>query len=122
VWYTDGVDLLRISVPARESSGAPYTLVELAGEADATNLQQLREALEAEVAARPRTLIIDLSGLNFMDSSVLRVLLHASRTLDREGGVIGLAGARGPVARVLRFTRADQLVPLYDSVQQAAAG
>jgi anti-sigma B factor antagonist len=116
------VDLLRISVPSRESSGAPYTLVELTGEADATNLQQLREALESEVAARPRMLIVDLSGLNFMDSSALRVLLHASRELDREGGVLGLAGPHGSVARVLRFTRADQLVPLYDSVQQAAAG
>lgn len=116
------MDLLRVSVPARESSGAPYTLVELAGEADATNLQQLREALETEVAARPRTLIVDLSGLNFMDSSALRVLLHANRTLDREGGVFGLVGPQGPVARVLRFTRADQLVPLYDTVQQAAAG
>ena len=116
------MDLLTISVSARESSGAPYTLVELTGEADATNLQQLREALESEVAARPRTLIVDLSGLNFMDSSALRVLLHANRELDREGGVISLVGARGSVARVLRFTKADQLVPLYDSVQQAAAG
>ena len=64
-----GVDLLTTSVTTVESDGEPYTLVELAGEADVTNSDALREALEAEVAKQPGTLIIDLSGLRFMDSS-----------------------------------------------------
>ena len=45
------MDLLTASVFSGESSGTPYTLVVLAGELDATNSQQLRNLLEAEISA-----------------------------------------------------------------------
>jgi len=116
------MDLLTASVLARESSGTPYTLVVLAGELDATNSQQLRNLLEAEISAGARTLIVDLSELNFIDSSSLQVLLRCNRMLDSQGGVLRLVRPGGSVARMLHFTRADQLVRAYDSVDQAAAG
>jgi anti-sigma B factor antagonist len=116
------VDLLTTSVSARESAGEAYTLVELTGEADVTNSDVLRELLDAEVAKQPRTLVIDLSGLRFMDSSALHVILRATRALDRQGGVLSLASPAEAVARMLHLTAADRLVPVYDSVQDAAAG
>jgi anti-sigma B factor antagonist len=97
-------------------------LVELAGEADVSNSGQLRETLDAEVAKRPRTLVIDLSGLRFMDSSALHVILRANREMGRQGGVLSLASPRQPVAKMLRLTAADQLVPVYASVREATAG
>jgi anti-anti-sigma factor len=68
------VDLLTTSVATAESDSEPYTLVLLDGEADVTNCNALRDVLEAEVAKQPRTLVIDLSALRFMDSSALPVL------------------------------------------------
>jgi anti-anti-sigma regulatory factor len=62
------VDLLTTSVATGDSDGGPYTLVALAGEADVTNSGALRELLDAEVAKEPRTLVIDLSELRFMDA------------------------------------------------------
>lgn len=115
------MDLLTTSVRAGECSGEPYTLVSLAGEADATNSEQLREVLESQASGQVRTLIVDLSELKFMDSSALRVLLQCNRMIDREGGTLGLVRPQGSVARILRFTRADQLVPVFDSVEEAAA-
>jgi anti-sigma B factor antagonist len=96
--------------------------VELAGEADVTNSDSLRGVLDAEVATHPHTMIIDLAGLRFMDSSALHVILRASRVLDRQGGVLALARPREPVAKMLRLTAADQLIPVYSSVQEATAG
>lgn len=116
------MDLLTASVTARESAGEPYTLVELAGEADVTNSDSLREALDAEVAKHPHTMIIDLAELRFMDSSALHVILRANRVLDRQGGVLALARPREPVAKMLRLTAADQLIPVYSSVREATAG
>jgi len=87
-----------------------------------TNCDALREVLEAEVAKQPRTMIIDLSGLRFMDSSALHVILKANRTMDRQGGVLALASPRDPVAKMLRLTAADQLIPVYASVSEATAG
>ena len=113
------MDLLTTSVATVESDSEPYTLVELTGEADVTNSDALREVLDAEVAKQPRTLIIDLSGLRFMDSSALHVVLRANRAMDRQGGVLALAGPREPVAKMLRLTAADQLIP---GVPQRARG
>jgi anti-anti-sigma factor len=116
------VDLLTTSVATVESGSEPYTLVGLTGEADVTNCDALRVVLEAEVAKHPRTLIIDLSGLRFMDSSALHVILRANRALDRQGGVVALASPREPVAKMLRLTAADQLIPVYPTVTEAIAG
>ena len=122
LWYNKGVDLLTVSVTARESAGEPYTLVEIAGEADVTNTDELRRLLDDEVSLQPRVLIIDLSGLRFMDSSALHALLQANREMDRQGGVLALVSPQLAVAKILRLTTADRLIPVFDSVADAAAG
>jgi anti-sigma B factor antagonist len=116
------VDLLTTSVATVESGSDPYTLVELVGEADVTNSDALRAVLDGEVARQPRSLIIDLSRLRFMDSSALHVILRANRAMDRQGGVLALAGPREAVAKMLRLTAADQLIPVYQTVSEASAG
>jgi hypothetical protein len=42
--------------------------------------------------------------------------------MDRQGGVVALACPRDPVAKMLRLTAADQLIPVYSSVSEASAG
>jgi anti-sigma B factor antagonist len=122
LWYNKCVDLLTVSVTARESAGEPYTLVELAGEADVTNTDELWRLLDEEVSQQPRTLIIDLSGLRFLDSSALHALLRVNRSMDRQGGVLALVSPQPAVAKILRLTTADRLIPVFDSVADAAAG
>ena len=122
MWYNTGVDLLTTSVATVESDSEAYTLVELSGEADVTNSDALREVLDTEVAKLPRTLIIDLSGLRFMDSSALHALLRVNRALDRQGSVLALVSPQAAVAKILRLTTADRLIPVFDSVADAAAG
>jgi hypothetical protein len=41
--------------------------------------------------------------------------------MDRQGGVLALAGPRDPVAKMLRLTAADQLLPVYATVAEATA-
>jgi len=120
-WKRSAVGLLRASVSAPEVAGATYTVVVLAGEVDATNSDELYGVLESVVAQQPRLLIVDMSELSFMDSTGLRMLLRSTRALDQQGGVLALAAPQLAVARVLQLTRADQLIPVYDSVAGAIA-
>jgi anti-anti-sigma factor len=115
------VGLLKASVTVPETTGAAYTVVVLTGEVDATNSEELYNILESVVLQRPRLLIVDLSDLSFMDSTGLRMLLRATRELDQQGGVLSLAAPQTSVARVLQLTRADQLIPVYESVADAIA-
>jgi anti-sigma B factor antagonist len=117
-----GVDLLTLTVAARESDGEPYTIVEITGEADVTNRDELHTVLDSEVTLQPAMLILELSGLRFMDSSALHVILQANRTLDRQGGVMALVAPRDAVAKMLRLTTADRLIPVFGSVTEAATG
>jgi len=122
MWYNSRVDLLTTTVTQVDTPGDTYILVALTGEADVTNRDALWEVLDAQVAAQPRTLVVDLAGLRFMDSSALHVLLRANRAMDRHGGVLALARPQQTVARILTLTAADQLIPIYDTIAQAATG
>jgi anti-anti-sigma factor len=109
------VDQLRVSV----SGGDAYTVVALAGESDVYTYDQLRSALEAEATRGVPLLIVDLSALEFMDSSGVQVLLDIRVMMNDRGGKLALAGPQNTVARVLNLVGADQLIPVYPSVEEA---
>ena len=97
---------------------AAYAVVRLAGEADVTT-HALGEALRGEAANRPALLLVEMSGLRFIDSSALNVILRVHEDLRATGRVLALVGPSGSVARVLRLIGADRMIPVYDSVEAA---
>lgn len=115
------MDLLSAFVKTHSAGSETYVIMELSGEADATSSERLREVLDAEIRKQPRAVVIDLSGLRFMDSTALHVILRANRELGRHGCVLTLAAPREPVAKVLRLTATDRLIPVYPSVSEATA-
>ena len=119
-WDTWKVADLVASATALASAEGPFRLVELSGEADMTS-RHLKDVLDAEVAARPLLLVVDLSRLTFMDSWAMHTILSAARSLRGAGGTLTLAGPSGEVRRVLELTGADTLVGVYASVQEASA-
>ena len=66
-----GVTELSVSVSVEDRDGGSRTVVRLAGEADVTT-RALAEVLGAEAAKKPRLLLVDLSGLAFIDSPAVR--------------------------------------------------
>ena len=115
-WYKGGVEQLRVSV----SGGDSYTVVALAGESDVYTYDQLRGALQDEAAKGVPLLVIDLSGLEFMDSTGVQVLLDIRVMMNDRGGKLALAAPQNTVARVLNLVGADQLIPVYGTVEEAA--
>jgi anti-sigma B factor antagonist len=112
------VDQLRVSVRSEDS----YTVIALAGESDVYTYEQLRGALETEAATGVALLIVDLSGLDFMDSTSVQVLLDMRVMMSNHGGQLALSNPQHTVARVINLVGADQLIPVYDSVADAQAG
>jgi anti-sigma B factor antagonist len=112
------VDQLRVSV----TNGDSYTVIALAGESDVYTYDQLRGALESAAAQGVSLLIVDLSGLEFMDSTGVQVLLDIRVMMINRGGKLALASPQNTVARVLNLVGADQLIPVYANVEEARAG
>ncbi|HYT30003.1 MAG TPA: STAS domain-containing protein [Actinomycetota bacterium] len=69
-----------------------------AGEIDLSNVDLLREPLEGAIDG-PGDLTVDLSGVTFMDSQGIRVVIAIAHQLEGHGRLILLKPSR-PVARV----------------------
>ncbi|MFF3425662.1 STAS domain-containing protein [Streptomyces sp. NPDC002602] len=114
-----GAENERFTVAERAADGA--VILALTGELDHDTAQPLRDALDAAITPGVR-LLVDLSKLEFCDSTGLNVLLHSRITAQEAEGTLELAGLTGPVARMFRITGADGVFPVHDDVEQALSG
>jgi anti-sigma B factor antagonist len=70
-------------VVERLDTDADTMQFKIAGQLDVSTEATLREVLDDAVASEPDTIVLEASGLDFMDSSGLAVLLVAARQVDR---------------------------------------
>ena len=97
------------------------SLVRVGGRLDLVSSSEMRSALDYALDDRPSRLVVDLADVEFMDSTGLGVLVAAQRKAQSIGSSIVLSSARPIVSTVLRVTSASELLPLYDSSEQALA-
>jgi anti-anti-sigma factor len=112
---------LSVSVTEQDVEGGSRTVIQLVGEADASTWA-MSEVFDAEVAKKPRLMVVDLSGLTFIDSTALRVIMRTHRALHREGGTLALVSPTPAVARVLELINIARTIPIYPSLAAATAG
>jgi anti-sigma B factor antagonist len=93
-------------------------VVALAGDIDMQTAPQLQERL-VEFANDDLTVVVDLNGVEFLDSSGLGALVGATNALQQAGGSLRLACPRPHVRKVLRISRIGDVIPIYDGVEDA---
>ena len=87
----------------------------LTGEVDHHGAKAIMAVLDEELdAALPARLVVDLSGVTFMDSSGIAVLLRAYRRLGELGGTMCLANVPAQAAKVLRAAGLERIIPFQD--------
>jgi anti-sigma B factor antagonist len=74
------------------------------GEIDMETAPQLERVLDDVVAKGALLVTLDLEGVDFLDSSGLRVILGASNKLSAQEGQLLIEGASSAVERVLEIT------------------
>lgn len=94
-------------------AGADESILELSGEVDMSNAHQLEEALATALEATDGRLVVDLAGLEFIDSTGLRSLVRFHQ-LDQTEIEIVWRNARGQVAEVLEITGLGSVLELGD--------
>src|SRR6201989_1091764 len=94
---------------ASASAGADGPIVALSGEADATTAAELRETLATQLDTGGPLGTVDVSGLSFLDSASLRVLILAARALKGRHGRLVFARPQPLGGRPLGITGADRL-------------
>jgi anti-sigma B factor antagonist len=112
-----GVDVLEMT---RRRHG-DLVVVSLAGEVDLDNVSDVRKCLEEAVETHGPRLVVDLTGLTFIDTTGLGVLVRLLATLRDRNGSMALVAPDGQVLRRLRRTNLAPLFPIYDTLSQALA-
>jgi anti-sigma B factor antagonist len=113
----EGAPMVSLNLSSRERDGK--AVVALRGELDVADAASVAAALVA-VAARAPEIIVDLAGLEFIDSSGLAALVLARVQARRAGGDLLLAAPHDQVLRVLAVTRLAEVFSVHVSVDEAA--
>lgn len=100
---------------------AGTSVVTLRGEIDLQNSPDLRKELLAWLA-EGQDVVVDLSGVDYIDSSGIACLVEAYQTARHQGGNFSLAAISPAALRVLKLARLDEVFVIHEAVAQALKG
>ena len=95
-------------------------MIGLAGELDLYNANEIREALLECCAETPERLVVDLSGVTFIDSTALGVLIEGRTRLENRRAFL-LASPGLETRRALEISGLDRHFAVHESVDDALA-
>lgn len=76
---------------------------------------------ELETSGR-RTVVVDLTGVDFLDSSGLGMFVAAQQRLSAAGGGLRIACPQPHAQKVFRITRLAEVIPIFCSVDESIDG
>jgi len=87
------------------------TRIALAGMLDAKGASAV-EVRFAAVTASHKQVVVDITGVEYLASIGIRMLVMAGKAAAGRGGKLALCGASEPVAKVIGASGLDLIVPL----------
>jgi len=99
---------------------AEATIVELYGDVDLHHSPDLHATLIDALSDHPSRLIINLSGVPYMDSSGVGTLVEVFRRVSAYKGKMVLCGLTPRVRSVMEITKLDRFFTICDTEEQAA--
>ena len=97
---------------ASVSAGESGPVITLSGEVDITTAAELNELITGQLAEATQQLTIDVAGLDFADTSAIRVFVLAAKTLRQRGGDLVLLRPQPALARVLDILGAGEVITI----------
>lgn len=91
-------------------------VVELVGELDLAGIDAVRDAIAGAREDDCARLALDLSGLSFLDSSGVRLLVEVDRAERAAGRELLVVRGGEAVQRVLALTRVDERLTILDDL------
>jgi anti-sigma B factor antagonist len=101
--------------------GTTTVVLAVHGDADMNGAEELEARLMEVIDEGPSVLVLDLSGVTFLDSTILAVLLHGLKRLEATGGRLRIVTSRPQIRRTFELTLLDRLFELDSSREEALA-
>jgi anti-sigma B factor antagonist len=95
------------------------SIISVLGRIDASSAPDLEDALNQCVNAGSGKMVLDFSGVDYVSSAGLRVLLSVRKLLVPLKGELVIAGLRPFVREVFDMTGFSRIFPLYNTTDEA---
>jgi anti-sigma B factor antagonist len=104
-----------VELKVSSRSEGDRVIVALSGEIDLYTAPRLQSQLSAALNVdRPVRLVVDMSGVEFCDSTGMNVLLAAQRMAREQGGNVELSSPRPAVRKILQVTGLESVFTVVE--------
>jgi anti-sigma B factor antagonist len=110
---------LEVTVQRGSDDSAP--IVAVTGEVDVYSAPKLKESLTGLLESGAHTVVVDLSGVAFLDSTGLGALVEARAATSEAGGALLLVCGQERILKLFTITGLDGVFAIYPNVEQARA-
>jgi len=104
-----------------DDSRSPYTVLSVKGEVDVYSAPRLREKLVELVSQGKHQIVVDLEGVDFLDSTGLGVLVGGLKRLRSHDGDLTLVCTHQRILKVFEITGLTKVFSIYGTVDEAVA-
>ena len=110
-----------VDLEMKTSANGDWMVLTVAGEVDLNTAPQLKERINGMITQGHSNLVVDLEGVEFMDSTGLSALVSGLMRTSEIGGGMAVVCTRPQVLRLLALTGLDQVLKVHGSVAEAVA-
>ena len=106
-------------IEERIDRGLP--VIAVVGEIDVATAPQLREALHQVIAQGHPTVVLDLLGVTFLDSTALGVLVGGLKRCRELGGELHVVVTDARIKKIFEITGLVKVFPIVDTLSEVVA-
>jgi anti-sigma B factor antagonist len=101
---------MALSINANNNEGTRAWDFKLVGEIDLSNAHYFKQQMEAALAEKRQNISVDLTKLNYIDSTGLGVIISVYGTIKKDGYCIKLLNPRDNVKKLLSISGLDKIL------------
>ncbi len=95
-------------------------VLRLEGRLDASSSKEIKDRISDLAKNKRVNLVVDMAGINFIDSSGLGSLVASLRSANKLGGDIRIASLQDQVRAIFELTRLHRIFEIFDDSLTAA--
>jgi anti-sigma B factor antagonist len=99
----------------------PASVLTLRGEIDVYTAPRLRQAIIDLVDGGASQIVVDMSGVDFLDSTGLGVLVGGLKRVKVKDGSLSIVTTQDKILKIFDITGLNKVFPIHDSVDAAAS-
>lgn len=106
-------------VRLEEENLGSHTVVRATGFLDVSTSPRLREKLLQVLATAPRVILLDLGGIEFLDSSALGVILNAWKQMQADDAILAVVSPQARITKIFEITALNLSIRIFASMDEA---